>query len=566
MKRYLTKINLTLSVMFSITTVWAQTYQWAKSFGGTNMDYSKAIATDGSGNIYTTGYFDGTADFDPGVGTFSLTSYGNWDVYVSKLDALGNFIWAKNFGGTNMEYGNDISVDLSGNVYITGKFGGTVDFDPSVATYTINSAGSNDIFISKFDVNGNFVWAKTIGGTIDDGSNSVTLDASGNVYSIGYYSGVVDFDPGVGTYSLNSLGGIDCFISKLDNNGNFVWAKNIGGTCSEEGLSITIDPTGNICATGRFDCTTDFDPSALTYTLSSAGNDDVFILKLDVNGNFIWAKNIGGTNSDVSFCIASDNGGNIYTTGDYRNTADFDPGVGTYTLTASAITDIFISKLDANGNFVWAKSIGGAGVDVGLSIVTDGIGNSYTTGYFQNIVDFDPSAGIYNLTSGGGGDTFISKLDVSGNFVWAKNISGASSNDGWSIAYDGSGSVCITGVFLGTSDFNPPALANLTSNGGTDIFIAKYNTTTGMSENNFESGLSIYPNPNNGEFKLKIDYQIDNGEILLFNSLGQKVHEQKISHGQNNIITNGLATGLYNFIILRDKGQVSNGKLTVDKN
>ena len=171
------------------------------------------MTVDASGNVYTTGFFSGTVDFDPGAGTFDLTSVGNNDVFIQKLDAVGDFIWAKAFGSVHLDNGYSIAVDTSGNVYATGYFQGTIDFDPGAGTFNLASAGNYDLFIQKLDASGNFVWAKAFGSTFDDRGYSMTLDASGNVYTTGYFSGTVDFDPGAATFNLS--GSFDVFMHKI---------------------------------------------------------------------------------------------------------------------------------------------------------------------------------------------------------------------------------------------------------------------------------------------------------------------------------------------------------------
>ena len=194
--------------------------QWAKQFTGPDDVFSNAVARDASGNVYTTGSFRGTVDFDPGPATFNLISPGPDFMFVSKLDAAGNFVWAKQIGeaGTPCR-GNSIALDASGNVYTTGAFGGgaggTVDFDPGPAIFNLTSAGQDDIFVSKLDAAGNFVWAKQLGGTDTDAGRSIALDASGNVYTTGSFSGTADFDPGAATFNLTAAGGFDIFVSKL---------------------------------------------------------------------------------------------------------------------------------------------------------------------------------------------------------------------------------------------------------------------------------------------------------------------------------------------------------------
>jgi hypothetical protein len=458
---------------------------WAKSMGGASTDLGNSTAVDALGNVYTTGYFSGTADFDPGPGTYNLTAASD-DIFVSKLDASGNFVWAKQMGvaGAAFAYGYSIAVDAFGNVYTTGTFTGTVDFDPGPGTYNFTTvAGADDIFVSKLDSSGNFVWAKDMGGaSIDfDYGKSIAVDASFNVYTTGGFQGTVDFDPGPGTYNLISAGAGDIFVSKLDSSGKFVWAKNMGGVGSANVFSIAVDASFNVYTTGSFQGTADFDPGAGTYNLISAGAGDIFVSKLDASGNFVWAKDMGGASSDQGNSLALDGSRNVYTTGYFNGTADFDPGAGTYNLTAAGQGDIFVSKLDSSGNFVWAKQMGGASDDGGNCIGVDASGNVYTTGLFRGTADFDPGAGTFNLISVGGSDIFISKLDSSGNFVWAKDMGGASDDWGMSIAVDDLRNVYTTGSFLGTANFDPgPGTFNLTSAGNYDIFVEKLSQTAAL--------------------------------------------------------------------------------------
>ena len=188
---------------------------WAKTFGGISSERGVSVAVDSSGNIYTTGYFAETGDFDPGVGTQGLTSSGSDDVFVSKLNSSGGFEWAKKFGGDGMDWGLSVAVDSSGNVYTTGYFGGTADFDPGVGTQDLISVSNFDVFVSKLNSLGGFEWAKKFGGFDYDTGRSVTVDTSGNVYATGNFGSTVDFDPGVGIQNFISAGGYDVFVSKL---------------------------------------------------------------------------------------------------------------------------------------------------------------------------------------------------------------------------------------------------------------------------------------------------------------------------------------------------------------
>ncbi len=265
------------------------------------------------------------------------------------------------------------ATDASGNRYETGTLTGQTDFDPGTGVYNLSGGSERfpDIFISKLNAKGEFVWAKKIGGQGYDRSTSLALDKSGNIYITGYYSGTKDFNPGDEVFELtgdetSSAG----FILKLDATGNFLWAKKIGEKELTYGYSITLDGSGNIYTLGTFYGTVDFDSGEGVNILKSTEVDgrsktDMFVLKMDASGNFLWAKNWYGGVSDEDHSIVADASGNVYTTGHFYGKTDFNPGKEKFYLTSNGKTDIFISKLDASGNFVWAKGLGGKLEDEG---------------------------------------------------------------------------------------------------------------------------------------------------------------------------------------------------------
>jgi hypothetical protein len=538
-------------------------YVYAKSIGGLYDDYGYSVAVDISGNAFIAGSFTGTPDFDPGAGTANLTSAGGNDIFFAKYDASGNYVYAKAMGGTRSDAGNAIVVDASGNVYITGSFQATVDFDPGagVVSFTELSAGVGDIFLAKYDASGNYVYAKQMGGAAGaDVGNAIAIDGSGNAYITGSFNGTVDFDPGAGTANLTSAGGNDIFFAKYDASGNYVYAKRMGGTNSDIGNSIAIDGSGNAYITGSFNGTADFDPGAGTQNLVSAGGSDIFLAKYDASGNYAYAKSIGGTSLDVGSSISIDGTGTAYITGYFIGTVDFDPGVGTQNLTSSAGSyDIFLAKYDASGNYVYAKCIGGTSSDIGNSIAIDGTGNAYITGYFIGTVDFDPGAGTANLTAGNTFfNAFAAKYDASGNYLWAGALGGYGNTTyddrGQSAAIDNSGNVYITGRFTGTVDFDPGAgTANLTSAGNTDIFIAKYDALGNyvyakrMGDVNSQEGRSITVDASGnayvtGNFSGSVDFDPGNGTVNLTTTGGLDIFFAKYDASGNYVYAKGMGS------------------------
>jgi hypothetical protein len=467
-----TALTISIIIITIIANAQTPTFQWAKGIGGASNDIGNSIAIDAAENIYATGSFSGTVDFDPNAGIYNLISIGSGDIFISKMDALGNLIWAKSLGATSYNSGQAVALDAFGNLYVTGYFQGTTDFNPGTGTFNMTSTaspGSVSTFILKLDVAGNFVWAKQIQGQ----GTAVATDDAGNVYTTGAYYNTVDFDPGAGIFNLTASGGRDIFISKLDGLGNFVWAKSMGGSVLfDESYSIFIDTNNNVYSTGTFAGTVDFNPGTGIFNLTSGGANDVFISKLDAAGDFVWAKSFGGTVADQGNSITVDVAGNVYTTGMFKGSADFDPGVGTVYLTPVGEHDAFISKLDASGNFVWAKNFGSSFYDEGSSITIDSFGDIYISGLFQGITDFDPNSGIYNLTPSGQ-DVYILKLTAAGNFVWAKNFGGTTLKTDIVVTTPGT-TIYTIGDFDGTADFEPGSgVFNLTSAGLDDFFIHK---------------------------------------------------------------------------------------------
>ncbi len=385
---------------------------WTKAISGSANVHGMGIAVDPWGNIYVAGVLWGATVFNLASGTISLNTNGGGDFFVCKLDSAGNFLWAKSIGGSGTENVYGIATDNLGNVYTTGSFQDTVDFNPGTGSFKIGSNGSFDLYISKLDSSGNFVWAKGFGGKKSEAGSGITVDRlSGNVYATGSFQDIVDFNPGSSTARFTSLGNDDIFLLKLNASGNFLWARQIGGTGYDRGQSVAIDSMGNVYSAGRFQDIVDFDPGTNTENLTSKGGDEIYISKFDSSGNYLWAKSMGGTGADWGYFVATDRSGNAYATGHFSGTADFNPGTGiadTFNLRAhSSSLDIFIVKLDARGNFKWAKGYGDGTLNRGYGITVDEQGGIYSIGYFQGTVDFAPGSGN---NSNGNNDIFIHKL------------------------------------------------------------------------------------------------------------------------------------------------------------
>jgi hypothetical protein len=477
-------------------------FGFALDLGGSGASVGgKAAATDAAGNVYITGTFSGTVDFDPGPGVSNLTAKGFDDIFVAKYTAAGALAWVRQFAEApqlSTTVGG-IAVDGAGNVLVSGRFVGTVDFDPGPGTFNLTAVGIGDPFVAKLDSGGNFVWAKQFAASNTSGggdANAVAVDGAGNVYSTGTFFGTVDFDPGPGTHNLTSTGGsgpsglsaANPFVAKLDSGGNFVWADQFSTSGSGSGgqpNALTVDGAGNVYTTGYFFGTVNFNPAG-TANLTEAGTgSDIFVSKLSTAGQFVWAKQFAETGGNFGHGqgIAVDGSGNVYTTGSFQGTADFDPGPGTAnlvtadrpaTVTGPEQSAIFVSKLDGGGNFVWAKQFAGGGGDVGYGVALIGSANVYFAGSFSGTAAFASTS----LTAAGLGDGFVARLDGTGNLVWVRQFANSGgSNSSVSLtglAVNNAGDVYTTGSFAGTVDFDPgPGTHNLTSVGSRDAFVSQ---------------------------------------------------------------------------------------------
>lgn len=379
---------------------------WAKTVGGNASDLSYGVAVDAQGNVYVTGAFFGTVDFNPDAGTDNLIGSGNGHGFVWKLSSSGSYLWAKQFTGTLNVICRSIAVDGSGNVYTSGAFYGDVDLDPGSGTYTLSPTGAfEDAFISKLNSSGDFVWGKQIEVRfISAVGPAISLDGNNNLYVTGIFEGKTDLNPGTDTTYFYSLGDRDAFVLKLNDAGNLLWAKQIGGSLAAVySYACTADAQGNVFITGTLNETADFNPdSNTTNNLMSISNFDLFVCKLNSSGSYVWAKNMGGSSGFIEGRgISVDAQGNVFTTGFFEADVDFDPDAGTFIVPYHSFsrTDAFISKLDASGNFAWAGGIGGTDDTQGYSIATDNNGNIYTVGNFRKKADFDPGTDSLFLTA-----------------------------------------------------------------------------------------------------------------------------------------------------------------------
>jgi len=449
LKRLLLLVTLNVTLTF-ILNAQSIHLDWVKTMP---FSHGSKLVIDSNKSIILAGGFQGTQDFDPGPGVFNMTAAG-YNLFIARYDTAGNFIWAKQLQATE----SDVVRDKFGNLLILGEFQYTVDFDPGPGVQTLTSPYLG-AYLLKLDPGGNFLWVKQIPHEL----NTLGVDAGNNIILGGSFAGTQDFDPGPGTFTVTAAGGDmypDMAIVKLNGDGNFTWMRQVlnQGTGEQQTRVLKIDPEDNIILAGNFSSAMDFDPGAGATVLTPAGHEDAFLLKLDKAGNFQWARRFGAGSTDRITGLEIDGQGNVYSTGMFLLTVDFDPGPGTYEMTGAWIT-CFVSKLDKNGNFVYAKSFQSVGGSTdGNDLALDRDNNLYISGYYGIDADFDPGPGVNKVTGYG---LFTVKLDDNGNLAWAATYPAIGAYYVESIysdlAVDILKNVYLTGEFGYTTDFDPTA-------------------------------------------------------------------------------------------------------------
>ncbi len=434
--------------------------------------------------------------------------------------------------GSNFGVGAEaVATDRDGSVYVAGNFSDTIDLAAGNPQGQLSSVGQVDPFVAKYSSTGSLIWARSFGGSGFDFVRDLAVDSNGNVLVVGAFQNTADFNPGTGTFNLSSGGESNAFVLKLNSSGEFQWAGAFAGNGFSEGRGVAVNNAGEVLAVGAFDGTIDFDPGVGTANRTTHGDLDGFVAKLGTDGKLIWAGPLGGTGADLASAVTVDTAGNVIVVGDYQLTGDFDPSAGTRNLTSVGGRDGFVAKLTAGGGSVWARSLGGTGLDVATGVAVDALGDIYTTGSFTGVANFfELGAGSQLIAADSdlvGSDAFVAKLHRQGSFEWARGIgtnstrpesgrgisvspsgdvflaadlatangnvelrnydaagaltwqatlAGNDSEAAAGIAIDGTGSVFTVGTFLGTTDFDPSGgKFELTNPGatGSAVFLSK---------------------------------------------------------------------------------------------
>jgi len=517
--KHIPQIILLFIVAQAFATAQAQglDYEWDRNIGGTTQfDEVSGVDHDNNENVFTAGQFRNTSDFDPGPGTNNISSDFFGSAFVHKMDPNGNLEWVKVLNGANSQsFAYDVKVNDLGEVYLIGSFTGIADFDPGPGVDLRTSQGTGDIFLWKFNNQGDYQWVRIFEGNNlhNQAKGQIAFDAQHNIHLLGTFRGNVDFDPKSGQNLINSPSSWDSsmFTAKLDSSGTLLWvhgfiSQNPAGII---GQGIAVDPNGNVYLTGNtIFATVDLDPSAGVQLHGSASTVEIFAMKLDANGQYLWSKGFIGTGTlqeDGRRILPTSTGG-AYVMGVFSGTRDFDPGPGTANESANYY-DTFVVKLDQNGDFTWVRIFAGPDTDDGRSMVMDAQENIYIAGEYDTNLDLDPGSGTQIVSTNGGGatDIFMVKLDSNGDMDWGYSIGGQFSDAPAYMTRTPMNNYYVAGRFHTTFDADPgPANSNLSSNGSLDVFIAKFSDQIVLNLNN----------PN------LLGIEVDQGVLLATGSVG----------------------------------------------
>ncbi|MCG8574714.1 MAG: SBBP repeat-containing protein [Flavobacteriales bacterium] len=540
--------NTILASGFVLASISAynQDFDWGISLGGVSTELPNAIVSDPSNDcIYVTGFFFNEIDMNPGPDLIEFGSAGASDIFLVKFDTEGNYIWANQLGGADFDDGVDLAVDQSGNVlllidddklgvnkydsdgtllwsyetegmgspagkamvldsddnvYITGNFLDTVDFNADVAEEEVLIADVfSDGFILKLTEDGSFDWVQQIIGDQDVSPSGIDLSDDGDIYLTGYFNGTVDLNPGSETASYTAASLTDVYVLRLNSSGDFEWASVMAGASSTQTEGIAVDTEGNSYITGHFNGEIDFDPSEDEELMTPFGEDDIFVQKLDVDGNLVWVHQFGGVSFDLPKDLILDENENILVTGNFTGIADFDPTEEEYLLYVDdeLSSTSFVFKITSDGLLKWAVNFesNSGGFNTGASLDVDDENNIYITGGYWWNIDMDPG---------------ISEAVVNAADLY-------------------------------------------------DIYLVKLNLNTSGLEVHESVTMNLYPNPSRGEFYLDVP---EGSNVQILSIDGKLIKEFKSEIGKKYDFS-GVNRGQY-FVKVQSGSQVETLKLVVN--
>lgn len=463
-------------------------FKWAVSFGSAEYESAVDLVVDNTNDkVYILGNHIDTIDLDPGVGEMIVTTQGGSDFYIIVLNSDGSFNDAKVWGSPENDVAYGISLLGNGNLGITGAFETMLDLDPGPNTAIVTNNDQNfDGFVVTLDPNVSYLQSFTLSGDNSIVGYDIDIDTNENIIVSGTFYDTIDFDPSATIFELNTNGDKHIFVAKYTSTNDFIWAKSFGNSGIRLRLGgLSLDNNDDVLITGSYEGSIDLDPGTGVSEISSNGGDDIFISKLDENGDFVWGNGIGGTSflPDEGFSITSNNNNDVIVSGKFAETVDFNTGAEMHELTSNGEKDIFLLQLNSDGAFMEAYRMGGPNRDVGVAVSVDSSNAVILGGTFRETSDLHPGSGVFNVTSNGGSDAFVMKLN---NLV------------------------------LGTEDI-----------------------TTQNSK------IMAYPNPTSGDFSIVLQETLDTVDVAITNMLGQVVVASKFHHQKTIQLLLPVAAGVY---------------------
>lgn len=556
MKQIYSLITTCVLIAFSINThAQNPAWLWAHSAGGSQFDDANSICSDGQGNVYVTGNFNGDSiSFGSTTLLNAGSSFSDYNVFLAKYDPAGNVLWAKSAGVTGYNQSFGAAADNDGNVYITGTFSGPqIIFESDTLTCGIDT---NCVFIVKYNTLGNVIWARKSTETYLAYGFGIATNSNGNFYVSGKFLGA---SMTLGGITLNNGGFFDnMFVSKFDTAGNIIWARTCSGGSGPgygDGYGVATDANGNVFLTGDFSAP-DIAFGNVIFS-NPSGNYCTYLVKYDSSGTVQWARKSSGGLYNFSYKVVTDASGSAYIAGEFSN----NPIVfGNDTLQFSGgNNDGFAVKYDDAGNVVWAKSFGGSADDAVHDVVRDATGNIYITGNFRSS-QISIGGIVLNNTNGNRSDVYIAKMDGAGNVGWAISEGGNNNDEGQHLAISGNSYLYASGLFNDTLDLGS---STLYSKGLRDFYIGKLDLTTSLIELGSPiNEIAIYPNPMTDGFTIG-GFRFQAGdEIKISDLTGKEVYKTKIPADASSVSVEelNLVSGVY-LVELKSQGKTAVRKI-----
>ncbi len=569
-----------IAILFSnfcfISDAQIPNWQWAKTIEGWKDDNGRSIACDSKSNVVMVGDFlsdsiASGAQYIPNVNPTGgiVNQYSLSDIFVSKYDTSGNILWTKSFGGDSMEIAAGVAIDQADNIIVVGKFNGdTMKIGSIVLTKPIGQV-MYDAFIFKLDPNGNVLWAKNIGGTSIEEGKAVTTDENDNIYMAGlFWSANVNF--GVNTFS--STGADDIFITKYSSSGTAIWTKVFGSSTNESVVDICSDKNGHVYFTGEYRASNLTIGTLLPANLDSSPTTEVYVSKMDMNGNIVWAKTANCVGADYVKGVGVDKQKNVMITGRFADFyIDIDGNIfpGDQTDNPACIngSGFFLIKFDSVGTFQWFQTISISKNECGLSVKTDKEDNIFVSAFGQGDTLLIDTMMVYNITNSA---TLLLKYDPNGHIIWQKAF-GEGDHMGYSET-ETDIDISNQGIlYLGSTFFKQTYVMDSIASTNTNLYttepiIAKLgdlgNPSLGIQHYSSNHGFDLFPNPTRNKINIEIYDQHVAYNISLLNTQGQFVKEWKNQKGNISLSLESIVGGVY-FLQLSNASRIESTRIVV---